>query len=217
VAGKPQMGFLGAPSWAILTGKRQKGWAVGEHKVGNDGRALDRRALAGLAAAAAIIVPPAAKAATTPATPSLSFIFEATVSLGPPQELGATAATRSRFVPITGGAVSGPKLKGTVLPGGGDWQEIGNDGVTLIHARYLIKAQDGTAIAIDNPGVRVASPEIIARLTAGEDLDPALYYFRTTPSFQVAKGPHDWLRRSVFVCQGIRHPQSVALRFFQVS
>jgi len=181
----------------------------------NNGARIDRRALAGLAAA--MMVPAAAVAATAPATPTLNFIFEANVTLGAPQELGATAAARSRFVPITGGTVSGPKMKGTILSGGGDWQEIGNDGVTLIHARYLMKASDGTAIAIDNPGVRVASPDIIARLTAGEDLDPALYYFRTTPSFQVAKGPHDWLRRSVFICQGIRHPQSVALRFFQVS
>lgn len=181
--------------------------------IGTKG-SLDRRAFVAVAAGAASL--PSAAIAATPA-PSLEFVFQATVTLGPPQELGSSVAARSRFVPITGGTVAGPKLSGSVLAGGGDWQEIGNDGVTIIHARYLLKAQDGTAIAVDNPGVRVATPQIIARLTAGEDLDPSLYYFRTTPSFQVAAGPHDWLRRSVFVCQGIRHPQSVALRFFRVT
>ena len=177
---------------------------------------IDRRTFAALALGA-LAMPTAAIGATTPATPTLEFVFEARVTLGPPQELGSSAASRSRFVPITGGTVAGPRLNGIVLSGGGDWQEIGTDGVTAIHARYILNAQDGTPIAVDNPGVRVASPDIIARLTAGEDLDPALYYFRTTPSFQVAAGPHDWLRRSVFVCQGIRHPQSVVLRYFRVS
>jgi hypothetical protein len=183
-------------------------------------RTLDRRAFAALAASAAltpVLMPAGARAASELPTPTLSFIFEATVTLGTPLELGGSSASRSRFVPITGGTVRGPRLNGVVLDGGGDWQEIGNDGITAIHARYMLKADDGTAIAVDNPGVRVASPEIIARLTAGEDLDPALYYFRTTPSFQVAAGPHDWLKRSVFVCQGIRHPNSVVLRYFAVS
>ena len=177
---------------------------------------MNRRSF-GLLALGVGLMPSAVMAAGEPAAPTLEFVFEATVTLGTPLELGSTAAARSRFVPITGGTVVGPKLNGVVLSGGGDWQEIGNDGLTTIHARYMLKAEDGTAIAIDNPGVRVASPQIIARLTAGEDLDPALYYFRTTPTFQVAAGPHDWLRRSVFVCQGIRHPQSVVMRYFKVS
>lgn len=149
--------------------------------------------------------------------PTLEFAFGARVTLARPQELGTRGGGRSRFVPITGGTISGPKLEGVVLPGGGDWQTIGEDGVTAIHARYLLQAKDGTVIDVDNPGVRVATPEVIARLTAGEDLSPSLYYFRTTPRFEVAAGPHDWLRRHVFVCQGARHPDSVELRFFKVS
>ena len=156
----------------------------------------------------------AAGAGVTP--PTLSPAFDVTVTLGPPLELGMVAAGRRRFVPITGGTVSGRGLSGIVLPGGGDWQTIGPDGTTEIHARYAMQASDGTAIEIDNPGVRVASPEVIARLTAGEDLDPALYYFRTSPHFSLAAGKHDWLRRRTFVGVGVRHPSTVELRVFEV-
>ncbi len=148
--------------------------------------------------------------------PKLSLAFEAHITLAPALEQGMIDGKRKRFIPITGGQVSGPRLKGSILPGGGDWQSIHPDGLTEIFARYSIKADDGTVIAISNPGMRVASPDVIARLSAGEDVDPALYYFRTTPVFEVAAGPHAWLRRAVFIGRGIRKPDHVIVQFFVV-
>ena len=148
--------------------------------------------------------------------PLLSLECTIIVTLGTPIEMGIVPGGRRRFIPITGGTVSGARLQGVVLPGGGDWQTIGDDGTTEIHARYALRASDGTVVEIDNPGVRVASPEIIARLTAGEDLDPALYYFRTTPKFSLPVGKHDWLRRNIFVAVGIRHPATVEVQIFKV-
>lgn len=148
--------------------------------------------------------------------PALTLAFQVTVTLGAPVELGAVPGGRRRFIPITGGTVSGPRLSGIVLPGGGDWQTIGPDGVTEIHARYALRTSDGVAVEIDNPGVRVASPAVIARLTAGEDLDPSLYYFRTTPRFSLAAGKHDWLRQRVFVAAGVRRPTTVDISVFDV-
>jgi hypothetical protein len=174
----------------------------------------NRREVAALAAAA-MAAPAFGATAALPALP-LEHVFDATVTLGKPVELGTRDGARQRFVPITGGTVAGPRLTGTVMSGGGDRQAIHGDGLIEIAARYLIRAADGTVIGIENPGVRVASPEIIARLTAGEDLDPALYYFRTTPRFDVADGPHGWMRRSVFVAQGVRHPDTVVLRVWRV-
>jgi hypothetical protein len=174
-----------------------------------------RRDLAALALGAAA-APALAAPATGPGAPLLEPIFDATITLGAPIEMGTRDGARQRFVPITGGTVAGPRLAGTILPGGGDRQAIHPDGLTEVNARYLMRAADGTVIGIDNVGVRVASAEIIARLTAGEDLDPALYYFRTAPRFDVIDGPHGWLRRSIFVAQGVRHPANVVLRVWRV-
>jgi Protein of unknown function (DUF3237) len=151
-----------------------------------------------------------------PSAPKLTFAFEARITLAPPIEQGTVDGQRRRFIAITGGTVKGPKLNCVVLPGGGDWQSIHPDGLTEINARYSLKADDGTVIAISNLGVRVASADVIARLSAGEDVDPTLYYFRTTPVFEVQSGPHSWLRRSVFVARGIRKPDHVIVEVFEV-
>jgi Protein of unknown function (DUF3237) len=178
--------------------------------------AIDRRTALIFGSAAAAL-PTAAIAAVTPPPPTLTLVFSANILVGPPLEKGMIDGKRERFIPITGGSVTGPRLTGKVLPGGGDWQAIHDDGLTEILARYALQADDGTVISITNPGVRVASPAVIKRLSAGEDVDPALYYFRTTPVFEVAAGPHDWLRRQVFVGQGIRRPTSVELEVYAVS
>jgi Protein of unknown function (DUF3237) len=148
--------------------------------------------------------------------PLLDWVFSAKVTLAPAVEKGTIDGLRKRFIAITGGDVTGPKLSGVVLPGGGDWQSIHPDGITELDARYALKANDGTVIAVTNPGIRVASPDVIKRIAAGEDVDPSLYYFRTTPRFDVAPGPHEWLRRSIFVARGVRRPDHVLIEFFRV-
>jgi len=148
--------------------------------------------------------------------PALEYAFSARVELALPVEQGTVDGGRKRFVPITGGTVSGPLLTGTVLAGGGDWQTIMPFGLTRIEARYFLKANDGTIIEVINPGVRVASAEVTERLAKGENVDPSAYYFRTTPRFTVGAGAHDWLTRAVFVARAVRRPDHVVIDFYVV-
>lgn len=148
--------------------------------------------------------------------PSLDYAFSVRATLAPPLEQGEIDGKRSRFIAITGGTVSGPKFEGEVLPGGGDWQTIAPGGMTEVWARYSLKATDGTIIAVTNSGVRTALPEVIERLAKGEDVDPSLYYFRTAARFDVVKGKHEWLKRTLFVARGIRKPDSVIIDFYEV-
>jgi hypothetical protein len=150
-------------------------------------------------------------------TPLLEFAFQARVLVGPPQELGEVGGARRRVIPILGGEVAGPALSGRVLPGGADWQSLHADGLTEVLARYTLQADDGTLIGVTNAGLRTGPPAAIARLAAGEAVDPALIYFRTVPVFAVAAGPHGWLARHVFLCTGARHPDCVVIRCFKVA
>lgn len=149
--------------------------------------------------------------------PSLQLVTSLRINVAAPQEQGIVDGKRKRFIPITGGSMDGPRLKGEVLAGGGDWQSIHNDGLTEIFARYSLKAQDGVIIGITNPGVRVASADVTRRIAAGEDVPPNEYYFRSTPVFDVADGAYSWLRRKVFVGRGIRKPDHVLLDVYEVS
>ncbi len=151
-----------------------------------------------------------------PAPPALRFAFQASVTVAPRVDTGPAMDIRRRMIPITGGTVAGPRLAGRVLPGGADWQVVLADGTVDLVARYIIEAADGTLIAVVNRGLRTGAPEVLARLAAGESVDPALIYFRAAPRFEAPPGPHFWLARSVFLCSAARRPDAVELDFFEV-
>ena len=56
----------------------------------------------------------------------------------------------------------------------------------------------------------------MAKLLAGEAVDPALVYFRTVPTFETAAPGLAWLTRSVFVGVGERYPSEVVVRFWRL-
>ncbi|MFD2431116.1 DUF3237 domain-containing protein [Sphingobium scionense] len=156
-------------------------------------------------------------ALAAPAAPALEFAFRLQVLIAPPQDMGLVDGIRRRVIPITGGTVEDHALPG-VLPGGGDWQGIGPDGIARIEARYTIEAEDGTLIGVTNPGMRHGPPRIIADIAAGKDVDPALYYFRTTPRFDVAADSrHGWMARTIFLCSAARYRDHVRLDVFSVA
>ncbi len=149
-------------------------------------------------------------------TIALDFAFALRVRVAAPLEFGNTHLGRRRIVPITGGGVEGPRLNGTVLPGGADWQIIRGDGTAELEARYTLEADDGALIAVVNRGLRHGPPEVMERLATGASVDPGSYYFRSSPVFETAAPAHRWLTQSVFVASGVRHPDLVELRVYAV-
>jgi len=150
------------------------------------------------------------------AAPQLSHVCDLEVDVGPIRDLGAMPHGRRRLVVILGGVVSGPRLAGDILPGGADWQYVRDDGSVELVARYAIKTTAGPEIAVSNRGIRRAAPEVLARLAAGEPVDPALIYFRTIPTFEAPDGALSWLNRSLFLASAVRLPDKVKLRVFEV-
>lgn len=177
--------------------------------------------LTGMAAVAASPALSAAAQSSAPraalAAPALVHAFDARVLIGIPQDIGLVDGARKRVIPITGGSFEGRRLHGTVLPGGADWQTIRGDGVADIFARYTLRERDGTLISVTNPGYRRGPASVLQRIAEGEEVDPALYYFRTTPRFEVASdSAHAWLGASIFVCTAARYRDHVRLSIFEV-
>ena len=132
-------------------------------------------------------------------------------------EFGDTPAGRRRVINILGGTVGGARIAGRILPGGADWQVIRADGVADISARYTIETASGALVLVRSDGVRHGPPEVMAGLARGEDVDPALYYFRTAMRFETASdGDVGWLNRIVAVASGRRARNAVLLDVFEV-
>jgi hypothetical protein len=149
------------------------------------------------------------------AAPRLSLAFTLEAEIGPAVEFGEVGGGLRRMVPILGGRVSG-KLQAEVIPGGADWQTIRPSGVTDLWARYALRAADGAAVLVTNSGLRRASAEVSARLAAGERVDPAEYYFRSSPAFETGSQAHRWLTEAMFVGVGERWPDKVRLKVYEI-
>ncbi len=150
-------------------------------------------------------------------TPSLEFAFQIQVYLGDALHLENTATGGRGFRPVLHGEITGPLLQGKVLPHtGGDYPLLRRDGVASFDARYLLQATDGTLILLRNRGYRHGESSAMAGLVRGEKVDPAAYYMRLAPEFEVPEGPHDWLTKHLFVGAGVRDPEFATHRYYVV-
>ncbi len=143
-------------------------------------------------------------AAVPDVAPKLELAFEEVVTLDKTVTVGDTAFGHRQFVPITGGIVSGPRLKGKVLPGGWDWQLLLSDGCMSLSADYMLQAEDGTIIHVSNQG-----------MLCGRDKGRTF----TRPVFEAPKGAYDWLTTGTFLgvlsaAGDAAHP-AVRITFYQ--
>lgn len=148
--------------------------------------------------------------------PGLRFAFAIKAKVGPIQDLGQTARGHRRIIDILSGEVHGPRLTGEILPGGADWQIVRPDGTIEVVARYTIRSATGALVYVQNEGLRVANPEILARMSKGELVPAGSYHFRTAPKFETAEPSLKWLERATFVGVAARAPDHVAIGFHEV-
>ncbi|MFJ6538794.1 DUF3237 domain-containing protein [Paenarthrobacter sp. NPDC091711] len=152
-----------------------------------------------------------------PEPPALTFLATLSVEVGEPIDVGPTPEGHRRIVPIIGGTVSGPQFQGRVVPAGADYQILRNAELTELDARYAVELEGGAVVYVHNAALRFGAAEDIARLNRGEDVDPALIYFRCSPRFSTASPELAWLNHTIMVGTGRRRPGSVEIDVFTVS
>lgn len=123
----------------------------------------------------------------------------------------------TRHIDVLGeGHFEGPRLRGTVLKGGLDQKIFRSDGAMHPNVRMVLKTDDDALIHIHYTGIRYGTPEVMARIAAGENVEPHEYYLRNTPMFETASPKYDWLNRIVAVGVGRRMPTSAAYDVFEI-
>jgi hypothetical protein len=150
--------------------------------------------------------------------PSLTRVYRLEATLGEPLELGHLAQGRRRIVPLTGGTFAGPELNGKLLPGSSaDWQTVLPDGTALGDIRYTLQTDAGDLLYVQSRSVRHGSPDVLARLARGEDVDASEYTFRTSTQIETAAPALDWLNQGVFISVGGRRPGAVVYETYLVA
>lgn len=111
------------------------------------------------------------------------------------QRLSIDATTAITNV-LPGGWVEGPRIRGTLIPPGGDWVTLMPDGVTRLDARAVIQTDDGALIYMTYRGIVVASKAVADTLARGEVVtDKTMPYFMTAPIFQTSSEKYAWLNK----------------------
>jgi len=148
---------------------------------------------------------------------STEYAFTAKVQVGEPLIVDHTPDGVRRYIPITGGSVSGPHFKGAVLAVGGDSQMIRSDGVFVVEARYMIQTDDNVLVSVVNRGLRRAPPAVMARLLKGEHVAREEYYFRTVAQFEAPlDSRYADLNNSLFVGTAEREPTAAIIHFYRI-
>jgi hypothetical protein len=137
------------------------------------------------------------------------------VEVGALAEPGPIGAGVRRFIPLTGGRVSGA-VEGEIIPGGADWQTVHDDGALQIEARYAIRTTTGAVVEVQSNGVRTGPPEVLERLMRGERVDPGDYYFRTFVRLRTGAPELAHLNNRLAVARGERRKGGVRLEVFEV-
>ena len=150
------------------------------------------------------------------AAPVLLRFAELSVQVAAPIEVGNVGHGVRRVIPILGGTCTARDWTAKVLPGGADFQLIVSERMARLEARYVLETDAGDRIYVHNDAVRTAAPEVMARLVRGEPVDPALVYFRCAPRFEVSAPALAWMMERMFLGTGLRRPNDVVMRFFEV-
>lgn len=158
-------------------------------------------------------------------SPGLIPAMTLSVDVGEAQDVGwvnsAHGSGRRRVVPILGGHArcvhpSG-QWQARILPAGADFQLLTQDGVACLNARYLLETDAGDLIYVDSTAIRHGPPDVIARLLAGDAVDPAQVYFRCQPRFETQQNSLRWLNESLFLGSGTRQPTDVYLEIYAIT
>jgi len=121
-----------------------------------------------------------------------------------------------RIATLNNGSFKGPKLNGTVLPGGGGWSLIRRDDVLDIEVRLVLETNDKHQIYMHWKGLRDVPKGVIERLRRNETVDPSAYYFRVTPYFETSSEKYGWMNRICAIATGSIETNARTLDVFQV-
>jgi hypothetical protein len=148
--------------------------------------------------------------------PRTEFLMQLRADLEEPQAVGETPLGDRRIFNVKRGSFAGPRLRGEVLPGGGDWVLVRKDGVSQLDVRITLRCDDGSLIFVSYRGIADIPPGVRARIAKGEDVSPDRYYFRISPVFETGSEKLAWLNRLVAIGVGKRTATGVVYDIYAV-
>jgi hypothetical protein len=145
----------------------------------------------------------------------VEHLCDLSVDLEPAQPIATAVGARMTFI-AKGARIEGPRIRGEVLPGGGDWLLVGEDRIGRVDVRATIRTDDGALIHYTAGGLIKLPDDALERLAAGERIPFEESYVRTTPRFETSDERYAWLSELVVVAYNELSPDHVDYRMYTV-
>jgi hypothetical protein len=126
------------------------------------------------------------------------------------------AGYQRRVVFVTGGSFEGERLRGTVLPGGGDFLIMRPDGAMHLDVRLVLETDKGEMIYTTYVGRRHGPPEVMERYRKSEPVAYGEDYFRTIVQFETAAVRLSWLNDILAIGAGYRTAEGPIYEIFEI-
>ncbi len=124
------------------------------------------------------------------------YLMELLLDGDPMIETGHTS-----IAPLSGGTFTGPRLQGTVLPGGADW-------ITQVSGHRSLDVRI-TLLTDDDAHIYMTYKGMIVPTSSG-------VYWRVTPVFNTASEKYDWLNHIVCVGKNKQVEGKIAYDIWQI-
>src|SRR5579863_792881 len=105
-------------------------------------------------------------------------LFDYSARLREPVVIGKAQYGTRLFYEALGGRLSGPRMSGDLLPGGGDWALVRDDGWTRVDVRGQCRTDDGALLYFAYRGLIEPSRAVMEALRTGGETSFDDHYWR---------------------------------------
>ncbi len=134
-----------------------------------------------------------------------------------PIEVGKGLTGTRRIYNLEGGEFEGERLRGKLLPGGGEWFLQGEGTLGQPDVRLLLETDDGVPIYVRYTGLLDFDPAVLAKLGEGKSTEFGDTLFLTHVRFECGDERYAWLERTIAVGEGRMHPDCVEYAIYEVA
>lgn len=133
--------------------------------------------------------------------------FQMEATLKDPLPVGAGPIGTRVYYEIANGTVSGERLRGKLVGGGGEWALIGPDGYLRVDVRLQIETHDGAFVYAQYLGLLEMNATVQGALEKNAGTEFGEQAFFTNPRLETGDERYAWLNTTFFVGEGRLLPE----------
>ena len=155
-------------------------------------------------------MPPSERPDTVHATdtanhPRLEFEFEFYGHFGGPYKIGPGPFGDREFFETLGGEVTGERISGRLMRGGGDWM-LTSYGWGHLDVRSQIETHDGALILLSYHGTIELNEAVSTALETGSETAFSDQYWHIAPRLETGDPRYAWVNHTGFAAKGRVYP-----------